>query len=200
MKPENEKNGCKDALECLRTTISEWIELPDPSWDRFASIFKPHSFDRSQHVLLPGSRQHRLIFVAEGLLRVYTVGNSGRESNKGFMMEGVLAGPVAACMLGLPSLYGVKTVEPSRVLLARYEDLFGLYEKDPIFDRLGRRYMEWLVVQKELRERISFHDTVRERYEAFLKYYPQLARRLPQIHIASLLGTTPETLSRARKN
>lgn len=174
--------------------------MPDPAWERFTSIFQPRSFDRSQHVLLPGSRQHRLFFVAEGLLRVYTVANSGRESNKGFMMEGVMAGPVAACMLDLPSLYGIETVEPSLLLLARYEDLFGLYEEDRLFDRLGRRYMEWLVVQKELRERISFHDTVRERYEAFLEYYPALARRLPQNQIASLLGTTPETLSRARKN
>ncbi len=38
-----------------------------------------------------------------------------------------------------------------------------------------------------------------ERYEHFLKTYPQITQRVPQRMIASYLGITPETLSRVRK-
>ena len=42
--------------------------------------------------------------------------------------------------------------------------------------------------------------TAEERYLDFLKTYPALARRIPQKHIASYLGITPQSLSRIRKD
>jgi CRP-like cAMP-binding protein len=41
--------------------------------------------------------------------------------------------------------------------------------------------------------------TAEERYLEFINKYPQLEQRLPQIHIASYLGITPEFLSKIRK-
>jgi hypothetical protein len=37
-----------------------------------------------------------------------------------------------------------------------------------------------------------------ERYEAFLKTYPDIVQRVPQKMIASFLGITPEALSKAK--
>ena len=40
--------------------------------------------------------------------------------------------------------------------------------------------------------------TAIERYEAFLKTYPDIVQRVPQKMIASFLGITPEALSKAK--
>ena len=42
--------------------------------------------------------------------------------------------------------------------------------------------------------------TAEERYLAFVKMYPNIILRVPQLMIASYLGITPESLSRVRKD
>lgn len=183
----------------MREAVTRWVEMPTPQWNAFASIFRVEAFGKQDQVLLPGSAEHEFFFVSEGLLRVYSITDDGKESNKGFIAEDVFAGPLAAFMLGLPSLNGVETLEPTTLLMARYSDLTALYERHPVFDRLGRKFMEWLVIQKELRERIALHQTAKERYLAFVQQYPHFAQRVPQYHIASYLGMTAESLSRLRR-
>lgn len=41
--------------------------------------------------------------------------------------------------------------------------------------------------------------TARQKYEEFVKRYPDLVLRVPQHYIASYLGITPQSLSRLRK-
>ena len=41
-------------------------------------------------------------------------------------------------------------------------------------------------------------ESARERYETFVRQYPEAARRAPGKHIASYLLMTPESLSRVR--
>lgn len=183
----------------MRAAVERWVEMPASQWNEFAALFRVETFGRQDPVLLPGSMDYTFFFVAEGLLRVYTVAGNSKECNKGFIADNIFAGPLAAFMLGLPSLYGIEALEPTTLLTARYSDLIALYDRHPVFDRFGRTFMEWMVIQKELRERITLHQTAKERYLAFMEQYPQFAQRVPQYHIASYLGITPESLSRLRR-
>ncbi|MFC5873123.1 Crp/Fnr family transcriptional regulator [Chryseobacterium arachidis] len=51
--------------------------------------------------------------------------------------------------------------------------------------------------QKRLDAAISLNAL--QRYERFLRCYPEIAQRFPLHHIASYLGVSKETLSRVRK-
>ena len=51
--------------------------------------------------------------------------------------------------------------------------------------------------QNRIVQNLSF--TAKERYDYFIKEYPNLSQRIPQKHIASYLGITPEFLSLLRK-
>ena len=46
----------------------------------------------------------------------------------------------------------------------------------------------------------SISYTAEERYLYFIESYPKLTQRIPQKHIASYLGITPEFLSMIRRN
>ena len=183
----------------LKTALAAWVDLDDDQWHRLVGLFEVRTAREQEHLLLPGDRIYELFFVCEGLLRFYYLADNGTESNKAFIAEDQFAGPLAASALDLPVIYGVQTLEPTTLLAARYADFVTLFEEHPVFDRLGRKLMEWMVVQKELRERVALHQTARERYLAFVQQYPQFAQRVPQYHIASYLGMTAESLSRLRR-
>ncbi len=43
------------------------------------------------------------------------------------------------------------------------------------------------------------YQSALDRYEIFIKLYPDLINKIPHHYIASYLGVTPESLSRIRK-
>ena len=52
----------------------------------------------------------------------------------------------------------------------------------------------------KLKDKDFLHfGTARQKYQEFVRRYPDLALRVPQRYVASYLGITPQSLSRIRK-
>lgn len=93
----------------------------------------------------------------------------------------------------------IEAVEACEVLQITHENLLYLYTNYHKFDRnfriiIERKYIEF---QNRILETISV--PAEERYQNFMKQYPDLIQRLPNTQIASYLGITPEFLSKIRK-
>lgn len=187
-----------ELYERLRSAVSRWTELPEPRWAELASVFKVREVAAGEHLLRPGDEDYELMFVGQGLLRIYYLDPEGRESNKAFPAEGGFAGPLATALLGRPSRYGIQALEDSRLLAARYGDYFELLDSHPVFDRMGRRIVEWVLGQRELREQSLLQRSATERYLELREQHPGLVERVPQYHVASYLGVTEVTLSRIK--
>ena len=99
-----------------------------------------------------------------------------------------------------PSSFYIEALEPTTVLQIRKEDLLNFYTNFPKFDRYFRILVEnaFIKIQNRVVQNIS--SIAEERYQSFLKAYHHLLNRIPQIHIASYIGVTPEFLSKVRKN
>lgn len=193
-------NAKIDNWHHMRTALTRWVDFDDQQWSNFAAIFREKRLAAQERVILPGDKAHRTYFVCQGLLRVYYVTDDGKESNKGFVTEGAFGGPMAASALDLPVLYGVQALESTTLLVAPYRDFAAFFDQHPVFDRLGRKIAESILIHKELRERSLLLQNASERYLDFLKRYKELVPRIPQYHIASYLGISEVSLSRIRRN
>ncbi len=183
----------------MRATLNNWVNLTDSQWEQFASIFQVRTVEKQEYILFPGAKVHELYFVCSGLLRFYYIGDNGTESNKAFISENTFAGSLAAYHLDLPIVYGIQALEATTFLAASFSDFVDLFEKHPIFERLGRKLAEWLLIRKELRARSLLQQQAKERYLEFIKHYSDLVQRVPQYHIASYLGITEVSLSRLKR-
>ena len=186
-------------LDALRTVVNTWVAMPAAAWSQFATCFTARTAEVNATVALPGMEVHELYFVCDGLLRFYYVDDAGRQTNKAFVAAHQFAGAYAAMALHMPVLYGVEALEPSRLLVARFEDLVALFDEHPAFDRFGRRLAEWILARKEQRARSLLQMQAADRYHAFCAQHPDLIQRVPQYHIASYLGITESSLSRIRR-
>lgn len=183
----------------MRESATRWVEIPDPQWAALAACFRPVDRGRAQHLVLPGAPMQNVFFVARGLLRMYYLDADGRSWNKSFVQEGYFAGAFSSYLLGLPAPFGIEALEPTSVLAARWADVEALFDRHPALERLGRRFAEWLLVRKELRERALLELDATARYEEFLRDHADVAGRIPNYHVASYLGVTEVTLSRIRR-
>lgn len=184
----------------MRAALALWIDLTDSQWHQLAAIFQLRAVQEREHITFPDTAVHELYFVCDGLLRFYYLSDEGTESNKAFVAENTFAGSLAAARLNLPVLYGIQALEPTIFLAVEFSDFVALYEQDAVFERLGRKFAEWLLIRKELRMRSLLQQKVTERYLNFVKDHPDLVERIPQYHIASYLGITEVSLSRLKRS
>ena len=187
------------AYRQLRDVVDKWVDISDAEFAVLAKIFQTRQFDRNAHVVLPGQISHKVLFVSGGLLRFYYVDSNGFESNKAFVSANEFAAPLAAFHLGLPVSYGVQALEVTNLLAANYGEFVALFDSAPVFDRLGRKLAEYLLIRKERRTRSFLQQDAAERYADFVREYPDLVDRVPQYHIASYLGISEVSLSRLKR-
>jgi CRP-like cAMP-binding protein len=99
---------------------------------------------------------------------------------------------------GLPAMISIQAIEDSEVLVLSKEDLDQLFQEKPVFNVFFRKLMENAYCREQLRMIENLSLPARERYENFLKKYPQIAKKVPLKQIASYRGITPEFLSAIR--
>lgn len=188
-----------DAFSPFDAAVARWVDLGPAPRAALRSAFERREAAAREPVALPGTATHEVLFVERGLLRFYYPGDEGRESNKAFVVEGEFAGALGAARLGVPVLYGVEALEPTRYLAAQVADLTDLMEREPALERFGRRLAEEVLARKERRTRSFLLQSADGRYDDLQKDRPDLVQRVPLYHLASYLGVTDVHLSRIRR-
>lgn len=182
----------------LSQAFSSWVTLSPNSWSQLIAIFQTRTAVAKEHIMHPGDNAHELMFVCDGLLRFYYLSPNGKETNKAFIAENEFAGPLASTMLNLPIYYGVQALENTTYLVAPLADFTALYTADPLFERIGRKLAELLLMRKEIRMRSMLEQTATERYIDFKEKNQSLVDRIPQYQLAAYLGISDVSLSRLK--
>jgi CRP-like cAMP-binding protein len=144
--------------------------------------------NKGQILQRAGDLNTKVYSVETGLLRSYTLDEKGKEHIFAFAPEGWtiadLCEETDACELFIDAL------EDSMVTVIDKETRKKQVDIDTVVNRI-------FVLQKRVIMLMS--SSAIERYEHFVKTYPNIVQRVPQKMIASYLGITPEALSRVRK-
>lgn len=183
----------------LLTYISKHIALNTEETEWVCSAFKLKKIRKRQYLLQAGDKCHYENFVVKGCLRAYYLGDDEEEHVVQFAVENWWISDLSGFLTGDDAQLHIDALEDSEVLQVHYRDLESLYLKVPKLERLFRILMQNAFVALQRRTIQSLSLTARERYLLFTQKYPSFEQRIPQIHIASYLGMTPEFLSKIRK-
>lgn len=161
--------------------------------DVISRIFRKEEIPKKGKLFMNGDSSTRHYFVEKGLLRLYIIDSSGKEFNLLFAYEGHVIGDLAS---PAPTQFNLDAIEDS---LVHSVDEAGLREltsltadSDKGLTGLIRR--SYLFLQKRLVGILS--KTAEENYLELRDKNPALLQRLPQYHVASYLGVSPEFLSK----
>lgn len=165
-----------------------------------------YALRREEHILsIPAKRilleegrvADTLYYVRKGCLRLF-FDHDGRDITFQFFFEGDFVASFDSLYKGTPSLFSLESIEPSEVAAIGREECYRLIESSP---ELRKEYEERLAERFHAYQQLflsRIRDTPQQRYEALLREYPDIVRRVPQHYIASYLGITPVSLSRIR--
>ena len=130
---------------------------------------------------------------------MYAVDKNAKEHNIQFAAENDWITDLGSFYAEKPGQLYIEAVEPTTMLQISHADLIHLYSNYHKFDHNFRVIIEQKYIELQNRVLQNISSTAEERYESFLKQYPDLSNRLPKTQIASYLGITPEFLSTIRK-
>ncbi len=183
----------------LHKHINSRVLLTDEEFNICTKFFIPKKLKKHQFLLNEGDVCRYIGFVNSGCLREYKIDNKGVEHILQFAIEDWWVSDLHSFLSGLPATYNIDALQDSEVLLIEKSAREVLLNNCPKMERFFRLLIEANHVAAQQRIADSLSASAEERYLKFIKTYPRLFEQVPQNHIASYLGITPQSLSRIRK-
>lgn len=184
--------------DLILKNVAKHINLEEEERDYFTSLLTLKKVCKKDLILYEGQTCKKINFVHSGALRAYYMDKEGREATIMFAMTDWWVTDMYCFLNNKPALMHIKAISDSCIFELSKDHLEALYVKVPKFERFFRILMQNAYTREQLRviENLSF--SAEQRYESFLKKYPQIAQAVTQKQIASYLGITPEFLSALR--
>jgi CRP-like cAMP-binding protein len=167
------------------------------SWDITENVLSVRTFKKGEFIVKEGSICKNVSFINSGLIRMYYTFN-GKEKIISFCNENNYISDYQSFLTRMPALSNVQALEPTEVVDTSYDDLQMLYNRVPEANYMGRMIAEKLFLEMCEASHTVVKESLLQRYRQLIAEQPWLMQRVPQYMIASLLGITPEALSRIK--
>lgn len=152
---------------------------------------------KGQRLHTQGLPCNHLHYVTKGLARAFYL-KDGKDISCYFASEGMFVTAINSFLKEEVSQYEVELLEDTELLSISFEDLKTALETTRSLERFFRELLSDAYCDLVERVNLLQFYSAKEKYENFMKNFPDLFNRLPLGHIASYLGMTQETLSRVR--
>ncbi|WP_116126399.1 Crp/Fnr family transcriptional regulator [Lewinella sp. IMCC34183] len=177
--------------------LQDYFELPPAELEHLSRKFSPLQLAKGEHFLRQGSYRPRMAFVRTGYLRILTEIH-GKEVTQWIALPGYLVTDLAALVYDQPARFTITALTDCEMSVISAADYAGLAREIPGWSRAERGFLAHCFVTLENRVLSFLSMTARQRYESFFADHPELFNAVPLQYLASMLGMTPETLSRIR--
>jgi len=141
---------------------------------------------------------NKTYFVTNGCLRSFCLDKQGKEHTLQFAIKDWWISDFMAIYNNELASLTVECILNSTVIEFNAFELNEIYTKFPEFEAFQRKNLERHVVSLHKRIINQLQLTALERYNLFLKNYPDFEQYTSNYHIASYLGITQQSLSRIR--
>lgn len=165
---------------------------------KLESLFKPRELKAGEIFMKEGQRQKRLAFVVDGYLRIHRYTET-KSVSQWISSSGEFVTDLAVLSFNSAARWNIEAITDVKLLEINSED----------YDRIDKLVPNWQEIEKlfiakcflTLEDRIfSFISmTAEERYQMLFNYKKDIFNAVPHHYIASMIGMTPETMSRIRK-
>lgn len=182
----------------LQASLQFALHLTDAEIQEAMNYFFPHTYQKNTSLLETGKEANQLFFITAGFIRVHA-DFDGKEITQWISVPGYFITDLSSWLFNQPARWNFTTLTEV--------SLFSISKKN--YQKLQSKVMHWQEKEKnfmghcfdQMEQRIFqfLSQNSEERYLAFCKDYAFLFNQVPHQYIASLLGMTPETLSRLRR-
>ncbi len=165
--------------------------------ENIASFFEEEKLEKNDYFLHKDKACKKMSFIKDGILRLYSL-IDGKEVTLWIATNGYFISDLDSFTFNKPARWNIQALTET--------SLYTISKGD--YDKIGSLIPNWKDIENQflircftmMENRIFRHlsQTAEERYHSFFNDNKELFHQIPLQYIASMLGMSPETLSRIR--
>ncbi|MGL4630043.1 MAG: Crp/Fnr family transcriptional regulator [Leadbetterella sp.] len=186
------------ANNLLSQYLSQNFPFSGDSMDALSNNFVIKTFKKGDLILRNGSIETELRILNKGIVREYYATDDVEKNVNFYINSGVITDCSSFNLSTTTNKYQECLVDTELSVLSK--DVF--FEFTSQFEHgelLIKTIFQRIVLKKDADEYNTIVNSPESMYLDLMKSKPDWLQHIPQYHIASFLGITPETLSRIRK-
>ena len=182
----------------LINKIKSRLHLSAEAEEFLYSISKEKTLPKGEVLIRQGQAVKKTFFVTAGCLRSFCADKNGKEHTLQFAIKDWWISDYIAIHTDELATLTVECLSASNVIEFNAKELDEIHTRFPEFEAYQRHNLEQHVVSLHKRILNQLQLSALERYDLFLKQYPDIEQYTRNFHIASYLGITQQSLSRIR--
>ncbi len=188
-----------DSRNVFATYLKKDSSLKQEEIELICSYFQQEFLKAESPLVVAGDKYKKIVFLVQGILRVFIVDKDGEEIVKNFIEPNSFFADIESLEKNKNALIYVSAVTDCTLLTLAKKDADKLVQQLPKWE-----YLMKVGAMQTMNDMIRKQEYLRvgdssDQYRHFVKHFPLLARQVPLKYIASYLRITQSSLSRIRR-
>ena len=185
-------------MQGLESYIQQHFGINKERLSEVASLFRQKELQKGEYFLKQNHPCDKLSFIKSGYLRIYRKVDD-KEVTQWISSDGNFVTELSSLIFHTPSRYAIQALTHCELYSLSKKDYQNLHLRVPEWPLLEKLFISKCFVTLEDRIFTFLSLSAEERYNHLHTYNPALFNQIPLHYLASMLGMTPETLSRIRR-
>lgn len=178
--------------------IQSYFETTEEYSRKIKDLFQEVHLKRDEFHTEIGQRFGALSFIKSGYLRIY-VQTENKEVTQWVSSPGEACTELNSLIFEQPARWNIQAMTDCELYTLSHENYHRAQSEIAIWKDLEKALMAKCFMTMESRVLHFISMSAEERYQHLMDHRPEIIQFVPQQYIASILGMTPETLSRIRR-
>ncbi len=166
--------------------------------DDILSVFEPVKISQGEFFLKSGRNCRQMAFIESGYMRMYDI-VEGKEITFWIGSNGKFITSLSSFIFETNNIWNIQAITDCKLYVINRENHFKLSKNQPKWLEFDNKLLAHSFALLEKNMFSQLHTTAKQRFHNLLNEEPELFLNVPLQYIASMIGITPESLSRLRK-
>ena len=185
-------------MKQLKNCILNQVPIKEKAMDTILSVFEPLEISKGEFFLKSGKTCRQMAFIDSGYMRMYDIAD-GKEITLWIGNNGKFITSLSSFIFETRNNWNIQAITDCKLYVINRDNHFKLNKTEPKWLEFDNILLANSFALLERNMFAQLHTTAKQRFQALLNEEPDLFKNVPLQYIASMLGITPESLSRLRK-